>query len=241
MILHSPTEPTSLIRALTRQASTRDNPPEVISSLRTERMGVDFAWNARGRWWGVQRKELHDFLASLDDGRLAKELAQMKAAVTMPVLVLEGRIQIANDIVVTKGYGRPVTLSGLNKRLLSIQSRDVSVVQTSEVATTAHFVLDHYEWSQAEGHATASTRPKPVGGWGTRGSRDYQIHLLTALPGVGEKTAKSILDTLGRCPLTIDATLRELVSVPGVGPVMARRMLAAVNTRENTCDETPAP
>lgn len=227
ILLYSPAEPASVVRLLGREAGALGI--DIEPSNRTEHMGVDFAWRAQGRWWGVQRKELHDFLASLDDGRLNKEVAQMRAAITMPMLVLEGRIQVTNGQVMTNGFGRPVTLSGLHKRLLTLQSNDILVTQVSELAQTVSYVLSHYEWSAAEGHATAGTRPKPAGDWGRPSNRDYQVHLLTSLPGVGHKTAASILDTLGRCPLRMDTTVKELVTVPGVGPLMARRMLTAIN------------
>lgn len=228
MILHSPTERPPIISALTRQASARDI--DVLSSSKPERMGVDFAWRAQSRWWGIQRKELQDFLASLNDGRLTLEIAQMNAAITMPVLVLEGKVQVSSNAdrtLLTNGYGQPITLSGLHKRLLTILSRDIHVIQVTEVAHTAQFILDHYEWSQSEGHTTAAIRPKPAGDWGRATNRDYQIHLLTGLPGVGTKTANAILDTLGN-PLRIDATVQQLCTVPGVGPTMARKIITAV-------------
>lgn len=234
MILYSPAEPRTVVNALTRIATERDI--EVAASSRTERMGVDFAWRDRGGTWaGLQRKELHDFLASLDDGRLAKEVGQMRAALTMPTLALEGKMLVANGYVTTSGYGRPVTLSSLFKQLRTIQSRDILTFQTSDAHQTAQLVVDLYEWHQAEHHGTAGTRPKPAGDWGKPTNRDFQVHLLTALPGVGERTAANILDTFGRCPLRLDVTVKELVQVPGVGPVLARRIVEAVGSeREST-------
>lgn len=202
---------------------------EVESSPLCEKRGVDFLWHGVGGMYGAQRKELHDFLASLDDGRLNKEIAQMNASVLMPLLILEGRLQTANGVVMTSGFARTLTISGLNKRLLTIASKGVQVMFANEIARTAELIVDFYEWSQIRGHGTAGARPKPTNDWGKLSNRDFQVHLLTGLPGIGAKTASDIIDALGRCPLRVDATLAELVKVPGVGEKTARRVLHAIN------------
>lgn len=228
MILCSPTERAAIRQPLDRLA--RAHAIDVEISALAERKGVDFAWHHNGRWWGVQRKELHDFLASLDDGRLTKEIAQMNAHVTMPIVALEGRIALTNDgMVMTKGYGRPITWSSLRRRMLTVQSRGIGVFQTDGHAGTAELIVDLYEWSMAEGHTTATTRPKPTADWGKLTNRDFQVHLLTSLPDVGRKTAEAIIDTLGRCPVRIDATVAELMTVPGIGRVMARKIVNTIN------------
>lgn len=214
-----------MVHALERECRRRDVLCD--TSSRPERYGMDFLWRASGAWWGAQRKELHDYLASLEDGRLAREVGQMRAMTTAPVLLLEGKVQVANRHVVTNGWKRPFPVSALNKSLLTLRSRDVYVIRTEDVDRTAQHVLDQYEWSLAEGHTAAASRPKPSSDWGKLTNRDFQVHMLTSLPNVAQKTAVAILDTLGRCPITIDTTVKELCTVPGVGPRTARAILDA--------------
>src|SRR5215472_11777188 len=45
---------------------------------------------------GVQRKEINDFVASIRDDRLAKEVAQLKS-LNVGMLVLEGGVEWTND------------------------------------------------------------------------------------------------------------------------------------------------
>lgn len=227
MILYSPAEPASVVRSLERQSTLRGI--VVASSPLPESMGVDFCWRSHERWWGLQRKELNDFIASLNDGRLTREVAQMRAGVVMPMLAIEGRVQVANDIVVTRHAGSQLSLSGLHKRVLTLQSRGIQVLWTPDSSTTIHLVVDAYQWSQKDGHTTARSMPKPTGDWGQPTNKEFQVHLLASLPGVGWKRAEAIIDGLGRCPLKLDATVEELMGVDGIGKVTAERIVRCLD------------
>src|SRR5262249_19554092 len=65
MLRISPTEPTELRRL------------GVVSSI-PERHGVDVLATAHGKLHGLQRKTVTDLIASREDGRLQKELLQMR-------------------------------------------------------------------------------------------------------------------------------------------------------------------
>jgi ERCC4-type nuclease len=232
MILVSPTERANVLRSL-RDAAKADA-IDVERSAAPEKRGVDFLWRANGQWWGVQRKELHDLLASLDDGRLSMELAQMRAAVTMPHLVVEGRIVPQNDgYLMTNGWGQPVNMSILRQRLLTIGYEGVHISYTRDVSDTARLLIDAYLWSHKAHHTTAQTRPKPTNDWGRLTNRDYQVHVLQGFPHVGPRTAAAIVDHFGRCPIVLDATYDELLQVPGVGPKIAKSLVTAMNQEKD--------
>lgn len=225
MILYSPAERGAIIRHLTRAAATVDI--EVSSSQLCEKRGVDFLWRAQGKWWGVQRKELHDLLASFDDGRLSKEIAQIAAVgIELPTLVVEGRIQVDNEgNVATSGWGRGITLEQLRRRELTMALRGVTVLHTANTADTAEMVVTMYLWSQQASHTTGATRPGPKGAWGDPTTREYQEHLLQGLPDVGPKLAAAIVEHFGRCPLVLDVGEKDLREVPGIGKVTAARIV----------------
>lgn len=88
-----------------------------------ERFGADFWWIGVGaKKWGVQRKELRDFVASAEDGRLARERGQMQS-LDVVVLVLEGKMRVNGSGVIDLGgtWGRPWTESALWGHLLGLQ------------------------------------------------------------------------------------------------------------------------
>lgn len=221
----SPTEPAVIKDLLQVTADAAGGTLRVDWS--PEDRGLDYMWiDAHGYWRGVQRKEVKDFLASLDDGRLSRELNQMTAEVVMPIVAVEGRIQWAGDeMIVDRWSGRGVTRGGWNKRLLSIANRGVQVMFTGGMGETAALVADYWAWSQKATHSTGTSRPGPAMDWGRLSNRDWQAHLLQGLDGVGPKLADAILDTLGYCPLQVVAREDELLQVPGIGKKMAARIL----------------
>lgn len=234
MILHSPTERGEVLTRLKRNCAAQGI--ELACTSYPESIGADFAWlDIEDNWRGIQRKELGDFLASLDDGRLAKEIKQLNAFVTMPVLILEGRLQVVNGgdggggMVSTGKYRNDIAWDSYQRRLMTIMHHGLHVVRCDEPKQTADWITAHYQWSMSASHETGSTRPKPTGDWGKPTNRDWQVHLLTALDGVGRKTAEAVLDELGRCPLRLDATVMELMQVPGIGRKTAVKMIESVN------------
>ena len=73
-------------------------------------------------------------------------------------------------------------------------------------------------------------RPGPVSMWGKADNREWQMHLLQGLPGIGVEMAGRVLDELGM-PLQWSVTEEELLRVPGMGPKKVRAALAAVPMR----------
>lgn len=222
-MLVSPTEPAALRASRT------------VSS-RPEQMGVDFLWSADGVWFGAQRKAIPDLLASAQDGRLSKELAQMKPRIAAgsfrAVLIVEGVVQWTNTgEMLGSTHGRSWSRSSWLGLLWSVRDAGVWVEHSKSVADTSA-VLDMLEaWSLKEKHSTAERRPGPVVAWGKAGNRDWQVHFLQGLPGVGAETAKAILDAVGM-PFGWRVGREDVLRVKGVGKKTVAAMEAAVPREE---------
>ena len=211
-ILVSPTEPPYL-----KELGTSSSAPE--------KQGCDFMWYSKPLGMvGVQRKELSDFIASMNDGRLSKEINQMEG-LALKVLVLEGRGKWTTDGQLLDNWSR-CTKRQLRGFLWTIRSRGVWVDQTDNLNETRETLLWLQDWTQKEKHyALASRGAVRKNGWGQASQRDYAVHLLTSLPSVGPKTAEAILDHFGKVPFELDATKEELMEVSGVGKVTAERIM----------------
>lgn|SRR5690606_18263517 len=210
----APTEP-----AVIREAGTR------VSTL-PERYGVDVLWgSATSGLVGVQRKEFPgDFLASVVDGRLAKEVAQMRG-LDIRVLVLEGRATWTTEGQLVTSWGQAWTKTAHRRYLCSLAAEGVWVFSTDNVDDTVTFLRDLHAWTRKPEHRALRTRPGAKRDrWGRVSSRAYQLHLIQGIDGVGPELAERILDTIGM-PFGLRVTEEDLLRVHGIGPRTARRIV----------------
>ena len=227
-LLVSPAEPQRVKDAIARRLDME------VSAL-PERYGVDFLWRGRGVWHGLQRKTVSDFVASLLDGRVTREVAQMQSHVSMPVLLIEGRVQFSlagNDgaVLVNSGYGQSITQAQWRGMMWSLASRGITVDVVATIADTADYVCQFMKWSLKATHTSVTARPKLVdSAWGKPTNRDFGVYLLQGFDGVGPGTAGAIFDHFGRVPLRWDVDDGdELTEIKGVGKATAQKLLEAL-------------
>jgi DNA excision repair protein ERCC-4 len=211
----SPTEPPAL-KAIGRVG------------LLPERFGVDVLWTAHGSKYGAQRKTVADLLASVEDGRLSKELAQMKSSSIHAFLIIEGRVRWTDDgELMGNAWGRQWTRSHWWGLLMSVQEQGVGWFETRDVGETADCVRAIEAWSKKKTHG--SGRPGPKGIWGTSPTdRDWGVHVLTSFPGIGPEIAGRVFDRGGRVPLEWTITMEELMATEGIGKKRAAAMIKAL-------------
>lgn len=193
-------------------------------STTPERCGVDFLWAAKSVGTiGVQRKAFpSDFLSSVDDGRLAKEVAQMRV-LDVRVLVVEGRGTWTMDGNLVSRWGQTWTRDQHRSFLWSMRAAGVWVEWSEDVEDTAAVIRGLEKWSRKAKHTSLMRRPGAKGAWGKPTTREFQLHVLMSLPDVGPELAERILDTLGM-PFGWRVGEEDLRRVHGVGKVKARRI-----------------
>lgn len=207
------------------------------SSSVPERYGLDFMWVANGCKHGVQRKEMKDFVASVIDGRLAKEVGQMAQVDGIKCLAVEGRPIWSNDGM----WMGPVRWDRFRHRqaLFTLQHSGIWVVGTDSIADTAEVVLELERWTKKPKHQFASVRSKVVGQWGDATSREFGLHVLQSFPGVGREMAERIWGEFGRVPLMWTVTEQELLGIDGIGPKRATQMMRAFSVTPDPSDDAP--
>lgn len=211
MILVSPTEP-AWLREIGRSSSV------------PERYGCDVLILPDKA--GIQRKTLADLVASLHDGRLAKEAQQM-SRLDRAVLLLEGRGRWSTDGEWIDGYTQTrFTRASLVGLMLSLQLQGIWVVWSESATDTVRVVEEIERWLAKPRHSSLSSRPKN-GRWGRRSNKAWAVHFFQGFTGIGPATAEAIVDHLG-VPLRWTVGVEELLSVPGIGKVRAQEMVAAL-------------
>lgn len=193
-----------------------------------EKHGVDFLFYYRKRPYGVQRKAIPDFLASVTDGRLYRECAQMQS-LERAVLVLEGRVEWdLNGNLLKKEWGARWTRTQFHSYLLSVRAKGIWVETTADVEGTAEFLKTFEAWVRKERHIALETRPGAQAAWGERGHRDFQRHVVMSFDGMGYERAERWIEHFGGTGLEWRVSEEEMREVPGVGPVLAKRLREAL-------------
>lgn len=191
-----------------------------------EQYGSDFLILCPVGMVGVQRKEVHDLIASRADGRLARELAQMKQ-LDVGVLLIEGRLKWTGDGVLISSRSKWTRAQHLGM-MFSIQSTGIWQTSTESIMESREYLLALESWMMKETHKGLNTRPKPQTQWGSRNDRDWGIHAIQSVDGVGPEMAGRIFDTFG-LPFKCSVTVEELLTVDGIGKKRAEKIVRAFN------------
>lgn len=210
-------------------------------SMLPEERGVDFLWRAQGRWWGFQRKELKDLMASLNDGRLRVDIAKMKGNVECPMIVVEGTISFTTEgeLILGGPWGQRWTVQQWDGLLLSIAHSGVALTWVRTQDETRKWIATYRRWSDKEKHTSLLQRPGPNGdSWGRLGNRDYGIHLLSGLPNVGPELAGRIYDAFGTVPWEWTIGYMDLLSIRGIGKDRAIKLIEALEGGTVTIEGT---
>lgn len=196
------------------------------SSSLPETKGADFLFSVpEFGFVGVQRKELRDLVASLRDGRLAKEIGQMES-LAMKVLVIEGRPGWTRDGESSRASGWSITQQ--NGLIYSLFLKNFLVLTTEDAYNTSRSILQLKNYLlKSGGHSSLERRPKAVGTWGRPNSREFAIHVLQSFPGVGPDLAKRIYDRFG-LPLRWTIDVLELQTLDGIGMKKAATIITAL-------------
>ena len=223
-MLVSPTEPAEL-RRLGK------------TSLVPEQYGADFLFaSTEFGLVGVQRKELSDFVASVQDGRLAKELGMMKR-LGLALLVLEGRATWTNDGLATWTRTQWRATQHLGT-LWSVQLSGCWVTTSTTAQETSTLISAFMRWTAKPRHIALESRAGPTSDeWGKVGNREWAIHLLQGFRGIGPTNAGAIYDHFGTVPLMWTVGLLDLVEVAGIGSQKAEGLLNALGDSSTSASD----
>ncbi len=191
-----------------------------------EQFGSDFLIPCPVGMVGVQRKEIHDLIASRGDGRLARELAQMKQ-LDIGILLVEGRLKWTSDGQLSTSRSTWTRKQHLGL-LFSIQSTGLWVNSSESLMESREYLLSLELWMMKSTHKGLNTRPKPTTLWGNRTDKDWACHAIQSVDGVGPEVAGRIFDKFG-LPFTMTVTVEDLMTVDGIGRKRAEKIVHAFN------------
>jgi len=155
--------------------------------------------------WRVERKTVPDFRASLLDGRLFRQAAQLRRHPEAPLFVLEGQRD-----------GVPVLPGELGALLCLILEMDLPVIPSSNAKETARIMGLLARRRRRHTVAIRNAHPRSPG--------SVAVRLLASIPGIGAIRAQALLESFANLAAVTAAEVNDLETVTGIGPALARRL-----------------
>ncbi|MCE9637677.1 MAG: nuclease [Planctomycetes bacterium] len=159
----------------------------------------------------VERKTVADFVVSIEDGRLFRQMYAISHACHAPLLIVEG--EDALDAVRIA----PRALRGTMLTILT--GYRVPMLRTESVEETAEILVHLAEQEERRAaRAAQPTEPRPA---------RVALGVLAAVPGVGDHRARRLLQSLGSVKQVVAADDDTLLEVPDIGPATVRAIRRA--------------
>jgi len=167
---------------------------------------------------GVERKNVDDFLESLIDGKLFKQITQLRDAYSRPILILEG------ENLLTK---RNISHNAIFGSLASITvDYGIPILTTKDGLETADLLNVIARREQREEKKEVAIRgEKPQ-----MSIKERQQFIIEGLPNVSTVIAKRLLSHFGSVKDIANATQEELLEIRGIGKNIASDIIKLLNT-----------
>ena len=167
---------------------------------------------------GVERKNVDDFLQSLIDKKLFKQVSQLRDAYSRPILVLEG------ENLFTK---RNISHNAIFGSLASISvDYGISIMNTKNANETADLLGVIAKREQKESKKVVAVRGEKH----QMSVQERQQFIIEGLPNVSGVIAKRLLNHFGSIRGIINASEKELQEVEGVGKNIANEIVKLLNS-----------
>lgn len=165
-----------------------------------------------------ERKTLPDFIASIFDGRLFKQIKSLKDHYEKPVLLLEGDVaRIGEFTTKTKAVLGAMSAISLGFEVPVLYAYDR--VQSAEYI---HIVaLRLHRRGESKQPITVPKTSKKV---------DERVKVLTSIPGMGPTLAERTLEKFGSLRRVFNASITELMKVKGLNQTKAEAIYRLVNS-----------
>lgn len=166
---------------------------------------------------GVERKNVDDFLESLIDGKLFKQIKRLKEVYSRPILILEGK-----NLFEKRNINHNAIFGSL--ACISVDY-GVSILNTNDSNETADLLRIIAKREQKKHGKTVAIRGEKT----MMSMRERQQFLIEGLPNVSSVIAKRLLDHFGSVKAIMNASEKDLQEVQGVGKGIASDIVKTLN------------
>ena len=184
------------------------------------------AYTQRGPIVAERKRFPGDFIASVQDGRFAKECAAMREASQWPHIIKEGRGTYTKDGYLRSG---PRILNWTRKSVRNmVRSLELvegcRVEETRSIRDTADRLHEIADYFDAQHHGSFRARTRLVSDWPAPTYQERYRYWLMGLPEISAVRADKLAAKF-TCPMAICIASEEsLMEVPGIGKYIAGRI-----------------
>lgn len=177
--------------------------------------GADLLKSTPNGLAAIQRKEFPgDFLSSISDGRMADLLPKLGRA-TFPLMILEGRPKWTSENMLQAHA--EFTKSQFYGFLYSLQVRHgIPWILTDNLDHTREAAIHFFAWCSKD-HSKPSSLERRPGPSKFCPDKQWAVHFLQGLPGVGPGLARDLLDHFGNIRGVLAASRDDLLKCKGMG------------------------
>ncbi|MBW3020925.1 DEAD/DEAH box helicase [Candidatus Woesearchaeota archaeon] len=161
---------------------------------------------------GIELKTVPDFVNSILDGRLLEQIKDLKYNFKKPLVIIEGE----EDLYSIRNI-HPNAIRGMLATIAI--SFGIPIIHTKNFRETTEMLITIAKREQKdESYFTPHTQKRGYS------LKDMQEYFISALPNVGLKLAKELLDKFGNPKNIINASEEELKKVDKIGEVKAKKL-----------------
>ena len=167
---------------------------------------------------GIERKTQMDFINSMIEKKITKQLIALKENFDIPILIIEG----SYNLYTIRNF-HPNSIRGM---LSSIAiDYQIPIIYTRNYRDTASLlVVMAKRMEKPHTMITLLKRRKPLT------LKEQQELLIETLPGIGPSLAKSLLKEFRNVKIILNASEEELQREEKIGPKKAREIFKVINS-----------
>ena len=167
----------------------------------------------------VERKTVPDFIASIFDGRLFKQVKALKQVYEKPILLIEGDLARVERLT-----NRPRAVIGALSAIAI--GFEIPVLYAGDKRQTAEYIYTIASRLHRRGESRQPITPPRAGR-----VFDERIRVLITPPGIGPTLAERLLKRFGSLRDVFDASITELMKVKGLSRDKAEAIYTFINSR----------
>jgi len=169
----------------------------------------------------VERKSVRDFVTSLYDGRLFKQVSELGRVYSNHILIVEGDpAEIAGIAYNIKSY-----YGALSSVMLDFNTKTIFTPSPRETAIALEAMARRLARSKPEKWFTMyQSRPKG------NTLQEQQMTVVMSLPGIGQNLARRLLVSFSTVRKIMNASSSQLASVEGVGRARAEKIVRVITS-----------